>query len=564
MSRQVGQRKILVLRGQHGSSDDVLNLLKQCSEVVTADNVEQALQLLREDQFDAVFSETGDFLPLERAAVSQQAVAILNNLGEGVCMVSHDGTILWANRQMTRFGDAVKEGVSQCSRQGYEFFQHSLKDNPKTDPAELPLRRYSFTHPDSRRYFEMIITPMLDEQNQLTQVATVVWEETANRRSQQRIDAIDKAGSELVRLEAEAIRDRTVEQRITLVQDKIVRYAKDLLNFDHFVVRILNRKTNELEVLFGVSLPGDEGMEVFANSHNNGITGYVAATGRSYICNDLHADPHYKRGLEGALCSLTVPLRLHDKVIGTLNVESNKPAAFGEDDRQMAEIFGRYIAISLNILNLLVEERYQTTGQAADYLTQQLNEPLSTILTEASLLMEEYIGHDDVRRRLQRVIDNVVKVKNAIKDTHAGTKGILGARVPVKKQAEDDILAGKHILVVDDEKFIRETIVDVVQEYDCIADMAHDGREAIALVSRQQYDLVISDIKLPGASGYDIFAAARQAHQATPVILMTGFGYDPNHSIVRANREGLSTVLYKPFKVDQLLTEIRRALTNDD
>jgi DNA-binding NtrC family response regulator len=41
---------------------------------------------------------------------------------------------------------------------------------------------------------------------------------------------------------------------------------------------------------------------------------------------------------------------------------------------------------------------------------------------------------------------------------------------------------------------------------------------------------------------------------------MTGFGYDPNHSIVRASQEGLAAVLFKPFKVDQLLAEVRKAL----
>jgi DNA-binding NtrC family response regulator len=45
------------------------------------------------------------------------------------------------------------------------------------------------------------------------------------------------------------------------------------------------------------------------------------------------------------------------------------------------------------------------------------------------------------------------------------------------------------------------------------------------------------------------------------VILMTGFGYDPNHSIVRASQEGLQAVLFKPFKVDQLLAEVRKALS---
>jgi len=78
----------------------------------------------------------------------------------------------------------------------------------------------------------------------------------------------------------------------------------------------------------------------------------------------------------------------------------------------------------------------------------------------------------------------------------------------------------------------------------------------------QPFDLVISDIRMPNRTGYEVFAAAKDANAALPVILMTGFGYDPNRSIVRARREGLAAVLSKPFKVDQLLSEIRTALRN--
>jgi len=41
---------------------------------------------------------------------------------------------------------------------------------------------------------------------------------------------------------------------------------------------------------------------------------------------------------------------------------------------------------------------------------------------------------------------------------------------------------------------------------------------------------------------------------------MTGFGYDPNHSIVRASQEGLAAMLFKPFKVEQLMKEVRAAV----
>jgi DNA-binding NtrC family response regulator len=90
--------------------------------------------------------------------------------------------------------------------------------------------------------------------------------------------------------------------------------------------------------------------------------------------------------------------------------------------------------------------------------------------------------------------------------------------------------------------------------------IAADGAAAIEMIAQQSFDLVLSDIKMPLRTGYEVFAAAKEANPKTPVILTTGFGYDPNHSIVRARREGLAAVLFKPFKVDQLLSEIRNAL----
>jgi FixJ family two-component response regulator len=65
---------------------------------------------------------------------------------------------------------------------------------------------------------------------------------------------------------------------------------------------------------------------------------------------------------------------------------------------------------------------------------------------------------------------------------------------------------------------------------------------------------------MPKKSGYDIFAAAKGKNPSLPVVFMTGFGYDPNHSVIRARQEGLSGVLYKPFKVDELLSLLRDAV----
>ena len=85
----------------------------------------------------------------------------------------------------------------------------------------------------------------------------------------------------------------------------------------------------------------------------------------------------------------------------------------------------------------------------------------------------------------------------------------------------------------------------------------------MAMVKQRTYDLVLSDIRMPGHNGYELFNAIKASTPGCPVIFMTGFGYDPNHCIIRANAEGLAAVLYKPFKVDQLLQEVRAAVTGE-
>jgi DNA-binding NtrC family response regulator len=75
------------------------------------------------------------------------------------------------------------------------------------------------------------------------------------------------------------------------------------------------------------------------------------------------------------------------------------------------------------------------------------------------------------------------------------------------------------------------------------------------------YDAVLADIRLPDVNGYEIFQWLRTAQPQARMILMTAYGYDPSHSIVKARQEGLRYVLYKPFRVDQLLDTLEN--TND-
>jgi CheY-like chemotaxis protein len=556
----VSSQKVLVLAGHSKANAAAVEALRSRCQVVEVDSIDQAIDLLRHDSFAAIFSASADFLPLERALVSQQANLILNTIGEGVCIVDAEGRCNWMNKRMQAWPARVHEIIKRTCHGSFEIFKQVSPQTPDAPAGFNRSKRYALNIED-QQFMEMICSPVINPTGQVVQVVAVVWDATGTRRLQQKIDAIDKAGRELVRLDSEVFSKMNVGQRLKLLEDKIISYTKELMHFDHFVVRLLDRRTTKLEPVISVGLPAEAlNMELFAQPEGHGISGYVASTGRSYICPDVARDPRYVTGLDEAKSSLTVPLTLHDRVIGIFNIESRQRAAFNEDDRQFAEIFARYVAIALNILDLLIVERAGVAHKVADDVCSEVAGPLNDISSDATALIDEYIGHDDLRQKLQQILDNVGSIRKSLNQVAQGPNtSVLGAQ-DVQGGADDPLLNGARILVADDEPNIRATIQDVLHKYRVEVTVAANGGEAVALVEAHDYDLVLSDIKMPDKTGYDVFAAARRRSLSVPVILMTGFGYDPSHSIVRASQEGLQAVLFKPFKVDQLLSECRKAL----
>jgi CheY-like chemotaxis protein/putative methionine-R-sulfoxide reductase with GAF domain len=554
MNATITHPRILLLSSPDAQRSEFLTKLSVDADVHVVNSFDDALDALRQGPYDLVASDQGDFLALERAAVNQQAAMILETIGQGVCIVEPHGRLVWANPKMKSFpGDLMTQVCDACTR---TF--GTLTDADKAAPSHHRARRFSLTA-GGDQHFEVTITPVINKQDEITQITAVVYDVTYSRRLQMKIDAIDLAGRDLVQLDAEATASLDVDERIALLEQKIRRYMHDLLEYDNFAVLLIDKKTNRLEIglQHGMS-EGTRNLDIYASADHNGISGYVAATGRSYICHDTSKDPRYLQGLDSARSSLTVPLRLHDKIIGVFNIESDRLAAFNEDDRQFAEIVARYVAMALNMLDLLIIERFKSTGRLAEDVRGEIAGPLNDIITEASTLMEEYIGNDDLRHRLSAICDRVAEIKETLKEVASPKAGILGRSNG--NTVKDPLLDGKQVLVADDEEIIRETVSGVLRKYGCEVQTACDGNQAIAMMGQRPYDLVLADIKMPGKSGYEVFAAARDGEPKTPVILMTGFGYDPKHSIVRARREGLNAVLFKPFKVDQLLTEIRSAL----
>jgi len=119
------------------------------------------------------------------------------------------------------------------------------------------------------------------------------------------------------------------------------------------------------------------------------------------------------------------------------------------------------------------------------------------------------------------------------------------------------------VLVVDADDQVRAAAHALLERSGCTVETARDGGEAASMVrgvGSEGYDAIISDIRLPDMSGYQLLLKLRDIVEPVPLVLMTGFGYDPGHSIVKARQAGIDLVLFKPFRVDQLLDTVEKAV----
>ncbi|MCB9849461.1 MAG: response regulator [Phycisphaerales bacterium] len=546
---------VLVLRSARTRAQSFLDQLGDNVVVREVDSLAGAIDLISREPVDLVLADPTPLLALTSAGSYHATASMLERAPTGMCVCDTDGKFLWANPRMLAYGPVVAEKVKDLCRDALEWAREGAFDRPSHVRG-----RQSLVELEGAA-FEVSITPVVDDAGKITQAAALVWDATRERSLREKIDAIDKAAEELVSLDAEQIQRLDVQQRLDLLEQKLIRYTLELMNFDNFTVHLLDKKTNKLDLVLSTGMPSQvDEIPIYAQPEGNGVCGYVAARGCSYLCPDISQDSRYIQGIAEARSCLAVPLRLHGEVIGVFNVESKQPNAFNEDDRQFAEIFARHIAMALHILNLLVSERHRTTGQLASDVGSEITGPLNDIVTEIQNLVEDYIGHDELRARLNQVGDNAAKIRDALRRMTSPQRGLIDRRRSTNATGGDPILQGRRILVVDDEDVIRETVGDVLRGCGCEIQEASNGAEGIARIGESDFDLVLSDIKMPEHSGYEVFAAAKERNKDCPVILMTGFGYDPNHSIVRARREGLAAVLFKPFKVEQLLGEIRTAI----
>jgi FixJ family two-component response regulator len=120
----------------------------------------------------------------------------------------------------------------------------------------------------------------------------------------------------------------------------------------------------------------------------------------------------------------------------------------------------------------------------------------------------------------------------------------------------------KIICLVDDEEELIDNlsfeIKEMRPEWEILT--FRSGLNAIKEIMKGQVSLVVTDIAMPDMDGYELYWRIKDYDANLPVIMMTGFGYDPNHVLVRSKQEGLHEILYKPFETEKLVAIIESNL----
>jgi len=110
------------------------------------------------------------------------------------------------------------------------------------------------------------------------------------------------------------------------------------------------------------------------------------------------------------------------------------------------------------------------------------------------------------------------------------------------------------VLLVDDNAIVRDMLVDLVTSFGCAPEPASSGREALELFDRGHYDIVLTDLLMPGMSGWEVLEAVHERNPNMPVVIITG---SPVVDDPRAAKRNVA-VVKKPVDVAALENLVKR------
>jgi PAS domain S-box-containing protein len=231
------------------------------------------------------------------------------------------------------------------------------------------------------------------------------------------------------------------------------------------------------------------------------------------------------------------------------------------------------VGFAKDLREILRKDQLATLGEVAIGLSHEINNPLTVIRSQTDLLerdLERLAGERDssveaerldaIRREVSRIAEILERLGRMVQEERYQTVSYIGPAKMIdlrsrelRKHVPDPRLKGLRILVVDDDLGICRSLVEILEADECVVETAGDGVEALRRIEATAFDLVLSDVVMPGMDGHELYLAARERRPGLPVLLMTAFHYDKDHVLKRSRLVGLPGVVFKkPIDPDRL------------
>ncbi len=209
--------------------------------------------------------------------------------------------------------------------------------------------------------------------------------------------------------------------------------------------------------------------------------------------------------------------------------------------------------------NIRKAEMLTTVQELAASVSHEFSQPLQALNNYISLLKmgnikKEYLINSELSvKRIAELVDNLAEITSIQKQDYLNTK-IIDLKASALKKKD---LAHKRILVVDDEQQILETVTEMLRiaGYEC--DGASDGLEALQKISKQQYQMIISDINMPRMSGLRLFQKLQTIGYKGAFVFLTGYSV-PNEISYYINE--IDGLLNKPVDMHKLIDIVKKIL----
>jgi DNA-binding response OmpR family regulator len=134
----------------------------------------------------------------------------------------------------------------------------------------------------------------------------------------------------------------------------------------------------------------------------------------------------------------------------------------------------------------------------------------------------------------------------------------LGGKEEMEFDASIKIGKSLRVLVIDDEETVRRVLEKLLSQANHQVTVADDGEKGVQLFQEKEFDIVLTDLGMPGMSGWEVCQKIKEIKQTTPVGMITGWGMELSQD--KMKQYGLDFILSKPFDFSQVVKVVSETI----